>query len=375
LHLIDTTGPGGAETVFIQLADNIRSRNAKSLVVIRGPGWVEDNLRSCGLEPFIINVHGSFEIRFLLKLVKLIKQEKVDVVQSHLLGSNVYAAMAGILTRTPVVATYHGMVDINPNERFKWLKNVAMKCGIKRFVAVSNRLLKNIESQNLLVPDKSTVIYNGVDIEKYGVERKKPSTLDSRQTIKELLALPEEATMIGSLGNIRSAKAYDVLIRAGEIVIKICPNVHFIIAGHMKEPLMSQLEQLVEELELKSRFHFIGFCNDSAKFLSQMDFFCLSSSSEGFSISTIEAMASVLPVVVTKCGGPEEIIIDSSMGSMVQTGNPQELANELIRLIENPEQASSLAVNARKRVENAFSLDKMVDSYNEIYKNILEPRT
>ena len=150
LHLIDTTGPGGAETVFIQLADNMRKRGFSSIVVIHGPGWVHEELKRRGIDPYIIPAKGSFAFGFLYQLVRLIRKNRVKLIQSHLLGSNVYAAMAGNLTRVPVVATYHGMVDVNPNERFKKLKRKVMQWGIKRYVAVSQNLLKNIREQKLL---------------------------------------------------------------------------------------------------------------------------------------------------------------------------------------------------------------------------------
>jgi len=146
LHLIDTTGPGGAETVFIQLADKMRDKGFDSIVVIPGPGWVCDELVRRGLKPYVIPAKGGFAFGFLYQLVKLIKKHRVKLIQSHLLGSNVYAAMAGLITGVPVVATYHGMVDVSPNERFRSLKNRVMHWGIKHYVAVSQQLMDSIYS-------------------------------------------------------------------------------------------------------------------------------------------------------------------------------------------------------------------------------------
>ena len=169
LHLIDTTGPGGAEMVFIQLADKMRERGFKSIVVIQGPGWVHDELIRRGVEPYVMPAKGSFAFGFLYQLVRLIKKHRVGLIQSHLLGSNVYAAMAGLLTGVPVVATYHGMVDVSPDERFKLLKKKAMQWGIKHYVAVSQRLLENIREQKLLDINKASVIYNGVDLARFEI--------------------------------------------------------------------------------------------------------------------------------------------------------------------------------------------------------------
>ena len=129
LHVIDTTGPGGAETVFIDLATRLPKEKYRSLALIRGKGWVYEELCRRGLEPVLLDCKGSFNWRYLLQLRNLIRKEEVDLIQSHLLGSNVYCALAGLLTATPVVATFHGSVDIGERERFKGLKFGAIQAG------------------------------------------------------------------------------------------------------------------------------------------------------------------------------------------------------------------------------------------------------
>jgi glycosyltransferase involved in cell wall biosynthesis len=201
LHVIDTTGPGGAETVFIQLADQLRQRGYRAVVVIRGPGWVHDQLVARGLQAHVIDAKGSFNWRFLRALLRLIRKERVDLIQSHLLGSNVYCAMAGLLARKPVIATFHGMVDVGPRERFRAFKLWVLNRGVARFVAVSNSLRDAIAREGLLDAARCEIIYNGIDLGRYG--RRHERALHQR------LALPDGAVLIGSLGNIRPAKGYD----------------------------------------------------------------------------------------------------------------------------------------------------------------------
>ena len=93
LHIIDTTGPGGAETVFIDLASKLPKDKYNSIVLIRGKGWVYEELKRRNLEPILMDAKGSFNWRYLNRLMGLIKNERVDLIQSHLLGSNLYACM------------------------------------------------------------------------------------------------------------------------------------------------------------------------------------------------------------------------------------------------------------------------------------------
>lgn len=362
LHLIDTTGPGGAETVFIQLADLMRTRGYRSVVVIRGEGWVCDQLRERGIEPVILDAKGSFNIRFLFSLVSLIKKERVNLIHSHLLGSNVYASMAGLLAHVPVVATYHGMVDVNPDERFRWIKHTAMRLGIKRYVVVSKKLLENIEDQDLLDPLRTSVVYNGIDTEKYG--------LTDSSAIKEELGLPDDAILVGSLGNIRPAKAYDLLIKSAVSVISEFPQTHFIIAGHKKPSLMAELQRLIDQLGIGEHIHFLGFRQNSAEMLSQMDVFMLSSRSEGFSISTIEAMATGLPVLATRCGGPEEILEHDVTGWLVKAGDDRALSDGLKIMLTNKTTCERMASASKSSVKDHFGLQTMLGEYEKIYEKL-----
>src|SRR5690606_35839715 len=110
------------------------------------------------------------------------------------------------------------------------------------------------------------------------------------------LGLPSDTFLVGSLGNVRPAKSYDNLIRAASQLCKRHPRLHFVIAGDTKCTLMDSLKSLIEKLDLSGRMHFVGFQADTARYLSGLDVFVLSSESEGFSIATVEAQAAGIPV-------------------------------------------------------------------------------
>jgi glycosyltransferase involved in cell wall biosynthesis len=195
LHVIDTTGPGGAETVFVELADRIRGEGFQSLALVRGPGWVYDTLQQRGIATFVLDAKGSFNWRYLRELDRLIRRERVDLVQSHLLGSNIYCGVAGWLTRRPVVATFHGAVDVNPNERFRRIKFGLLNKTVSHFVAVSESLRQALQDNGLSAESPTSVVYNGVDLNRYDIPR--------HRRLAEELGLPQDAVLIGSLGNVR----------------------------------------------------------------------------------------------------------------------------------------------------------------------------
>lgn len=358
LHLIDTTGPGGAEDVFITLADKIRSPHTDSIAVIRGEGYVANTLRKRGIEPIIIDSKGSFNVGFIRQLCQLIKKHNIGLIQSHLLGSNVYASIVGLITRTPVIATYHGMVDVSPDERFKRLKLWFMRNGIARFVAVSRSLQEKIQEHKLLVPERTQVIYNGIDVSLY--------TPNRSTRLKQKLSLPANTYLLGALGNIRKSKRYDLLVEAVAQANKKGLNFAVVIAGDPKASLKAKLDEQMQAAGVNN-IHFIGFIDDTAEYLQNLDGFILSSDAEGFSISTIEAMASGLPVIATRCGGPEEIIENYDQATLVDID-----ATALAAAIENNvinNKPGTVNTAAITRVSQTFSEHAMVEAYAQLYKS------
>lgn len=362
--MIDTTGPGGAETVFIDLATRLPKDEFRSIVVIRGKGWVYEELKRRGVEPVLLDAKGSFNWRFLLRLRKIVKQENIELIQSHLLGSNVYGGLLGLITRIPVVATFHGTVDIGDNERFKSLKFAAINFAAKKIIAVSNNLASDILNRTPVNANKLSVIYNGIAIQEFNCSHS--------NTIRKQFAWGEEVIIVGSLGNIRSAKGYDILLRAAAELKEQSSKFKFVIAGQGNNGLHERLLKLRSELKLEDDVHFLGFSDNPAEFLSNLDVFLLSSTSEGFSISTIQAMASDIPVIATKSGGPEEIITHDVNGLLVNVNNPTVIATALINCINKPEKFKQLAVSAKSYVSDKFNIETMLNSYKEYYSEILD---
>jgi glycosyltransferase involved in cell wall biosynthesis len=315
------------------------------------------------VEPVLLDAKGSFNWRYLSRLRKLIRCESVDLIQSHLLGSNVYCSLAGVLTGTPVVATFHGSVDIGENERLRGVKFGAINAGSRCIIAVSDRLREDIVGRASLKVNKIKVIYNGIDTPEF--QRPRSSAL------RRKYGWPEDAVLIGSLGNIRPAKGYDILLRAAALLEQSSRSFRFVIAGQGKGKLYDDLHKLRKELGLEDKVRFLGFLDDAADYLSNLDLFLSTSISEGLPLSAIQAMVASLPVIATHCGGWEELVTDGENGLLVEAGNPGAIAVAIESVISDPELQAMLSHNARKHVIETFDISVMLKSYQEIYDQIL----
>lgn len=364
LHAIDTTGPGGAEMIFLDLVEKLKLEGYDNYAIIKGSGWVENQLKLRSVKYYIVKPSGFLSLTYYIKLYKLIRKNNTRLVHAHLLGSTLTYSILSIFLRIPVLATLHGRVDVNPNERFVAIKNHIMKFGVNKLIAVSQDLANYIAERGLFNKNNIQVIYNGIDEPGYG-----------KQELKELrnsLSIADDAILIGSLGNVRPAKSYETLIAAAaNLINEKKQNIHFIIAWHKKADLMKVLEELITQHGITDRIHFIGFHENTASYLGQLDFFALSSSSEGFSIATIEAMATGLPVVATRCGGPQEILEHQVTGLLVAVNAPDELAEGLLYLIQNPVAAQRIAIAGQTHAIKVFSFSTMLAAYRKEYTKYL----
>jgi len=359
LHVIDTGGPGGAETVFLNTVAGIDARRFRSIAVVSRDGWLAEQLRARGIEPTILHASGSFNVSYLRAILSLIHKYDVDIVAAHLYGSAVYCSLAGLLARRPVISVLHGQSDISGKGRFSGLKKLLVRSGSTKAVFVSTRLRDELKRALSLADSSCVVIPNGIDVEKY-------SSLPD-QSVREQLGISRDHILVGAIGNIRKPKSYDVLLRAARKLVDLSPRYRFAIAGEGSGDLLDKLLALRAELGLTDKVHFLGLRADVPLLLRNFDVYALSSTTEGFSIACVEAMASGVPVVATRSGGPEEILDDGKTGLLVPTNDPLALADAIERVATDAPLATLLRQQSRLVARERYALSSMLRAYEELF--------
>jgi glycosyltransferase involved in cell wall biosynthesis len=363
LYLIDTTGPGGAETVFSNLIAGVRDCADHPVAVLKGPGWLYDNLAAAGGTPLLVPQGGSFDFRYLARLRRLIRSYDIRLVHAHLLTAAVYGSVAASSCGVPTVATFHGTVDTgrggNINLR---LKLAILKRLATRLVFVSNNLKHFFTELAGFDDARTATIYNGVDTERF-----RPSPNES---LRRELGIAAGDILIGTVGNIRAPKDYPTFLRVAALLHERSARYHFVIAGHGSGTLYEELIALRKSLGLEGTMHFLGLRADTAVILNNLDAFLLTSTTEGFSIATIEAMACGVPVVATRSGGPEEIITDGADGILTTVGAASQMADALERLVDDAALREALTGKALDTVRSRFSEAAMIAAYRALYAQI-----
>lgn len=364
LHVIDTGGPGGAETVFLHCATRLDSSRFACSAVIDNDNWLAEQVRARGLEPRIETARGSFNLGYLRRIAAIARNVKADVICAHLYGSAIYASALGMATGIPVISVFHGGADISAHDRFTTLKTWIIRRGSRRVVFVSQSLRNELRGLLKIHDARTTVIPNGIDTEAFRPGRD--------NSIRDTLGLPPDAILIGAIGNIRPAKAYDNLLQAARALLDRSDRFRFVIAGQYGGTLADDLMRRRAQLGLEERVFFLGLRSDVATVLHNLDVFVLSSRSEGFSIACVEAMACGIPVIATRCGGPEEIL-DTRSGILVEKENPAALADAVHRITQSPELAHKLSQAALERARDEFSLQTMLSRYESLIETAVNP--
>jgi sugar transferase (PEP-CTERM/EpsH1 system associated) len=358
LHLCESSETGGAESVLIRLVEGLDKNRYRSMVCLLSDGWLKDQLEKRRIETVVIPQPHSFDVRWLLRAYRLLKEHQIHVMHSHEFATNVYASFLSWVTGVPVVATAHGKNYYGD----KWRRRAAYRFAARHsvMVAVSNDLKRFLTERIGILPRHIRVVHNGIDLHQY-------SASETNAAIRAHLGIGTGQRVIGTVGNLFAVKGHTYLLKACKAVVGAYPNILVLIAGEGDQ--LGALEKEASDLGIAANVRFLGFRDDVPALLHAMDVFVLPSLSEGLPLAILEALALGKPVVATHVGGIPEVVQDGLTGFLVAPKDPQALAEKILLLLRHPETASDLGRAGRRRVEDAFSIKKMIHEYQWLYEN------
>ena len=361
LHLIETSEPGGAETVLAYIASNLDPDRYRSIACVLEKGWLTDHLDSLGIPYVMIENRWSYDPVFFFKLLRLIRREKIDLIHSHEFMMTVYGSISAKLARIPHVGTIHGKVYYPDKQcRVRLLRMAAKLCS--RLIAVSDDLNRFLTTLLGVRYGKIETLYNGIDLEKY-------RSVDSREGSRERLGLQDASIVLGTVGSLFEVKGLPYLLEAIVLLRDKYPRLSLLIAGEGNRE--DSLRTIAGQLKLGDTVKFLGFRDNIPDILQVVDIYVCSSVSEGLSLSILEAMAMSKPVVATDVGGNPELITDCENGFLVPAKDPVRLADAITELIDSPERRLEFGTRSREIVESRFSPERMVRDYEALYRQVM----
>jgi len=357
-QVLNSLDCGGLEKLTLELSLKLKARGHVVTICCLEKAGNLLNIRHSGIEVIALNKRNGLDLTLPFRLISIIRQRKPDVVHTHNPGPLLYGTIAAKLAGVPVIInTRHGRAPRHTNKLI-WDINDAV-------VAISNDARNELLKNNTLHPDKVSVIHNGIDLDAF-------KDRASQQEIKNTLGL-DSSYVIGTVSRLSREKDQTSLIRAFAAIASNEPNVRLVFAGD--GPLKGELATLSYDLGIENKVTFLGFRNDVSTILQAFDIFVLPSLQEGISLSLLEAMASGKPTIVTNVGGNPEVVMDDTVGLTTPPEDPEKLASAIMKIMKNRDSANKMGAFGRKRVEEEFGIDKMVDRYLDLYQKILKRKT
>ena len=300
-------------------------------------------------------------LRQLRKCVKFLRENKIEVIHTHDFYTNIFGMAAARLARVSLkIASKRETGGMRSASQKKIEKQAFRQADA---IVVNAEAVKKYLVENEISAGKIKIIYNGLDL-----ERLTPKISDRVvNCINFNLPKNENIKFVTLVANLRhTVKNQPMFLRSAQKVLQKFPETHFILAGEGE--LTESLQNLANELGIIEKTHFIGRCTNIPELLSISFAGVLTSSAEGFSNSILEYMSARLPVVATNVGGASEAVIIGETGFLVESDDDEAMANQIIRLLQNPEKARKMGESGRKVVEEKFSCAAQLEKTLELYE-------
>jgi len=384
LYLNPTVAIGGAERSLIELVSGVDRELVEPLAACVMEGPLTQALREAGarveLNPwpaFALRIgRGSFLSKLLLpfaaivliphvlRLAGMVRREKIAIIHTNGLKSNVIGSVVRLLTGCKLV--WHVRDVLQPGMTrsvFGALARWTVTCLVANSRAVA-------ETFPGMPAGRIRVIYNGLDTDLYA-----PGP--PREDVRSALGLSGESFVIGAIGALAPLKGHIHLIRAVPQILKVAPRAKVVIVGQEMyltlghEGYRSVLEKEIDARGVRDHVVLSGYRDDPVEVLRCFDVLVHASIyPESFGRVLAEAMACGVPVVATGLGGPLEIIAEPGQGILIPAGDPGAIAAAILSLHGDPDRRRKMSAAGRRRVESAFGRRRYLREVEALYRDV-----
>jgi len=309
-------------------------------------------------------VSPAKDIPFLVKYVKFLKKNRVDILHTHSSKAGILGRLAAAIARVPVVVhTVHGWGFHD----YQSAPVRAFYTGLERMMAPLTDTLIAVSRENISRGLRAGIghhtqyqlIHSGIDVAEFA----KPSR--PRNATRKGLGIPVDAKVVGTVGNFKAQKAPLDFVRAAALIVKSVPDAWFVMAGDGE--LRKEAEDLAEKLGIQKRVVFAGWRRDIPDLLASFDLFALSSLFEGLPRSVLQAHSAGLPIVATDAGGSAEAVQDGITGYIVRPHDINGFSARIISILKDPIRAREMGEAGRKAIGDDFEISRMLKDIEEKY--------
>ena len=365
--VIDSLKVGGAQRLIAAYAASAAAHGLDPVIITLREGgapFILESIQAAGVQVIPLPSPSLFSLQRWQTLVELLKEESVDLVQTHLIYSNILGTLAAHRADIPVIATLHS-TTVRGNWKSRILKrmeNYCLRTYATRILAVGN-----------VVADFNQGNYGDrtIDVIPNGIPRPNLPEFPDRERLRKEIMGNHSGSLIITVGRFSRAKGYEDMINAFHMLSQRAqqPKLLMVGAGSHVESIRAQ----IESLKLNQSVILAGEREDVTNLLALSDVYASSSHREGLPLAVLEAMMVGLPVVATSVGDIPNVVTKET-GVVVPPHRPELLAAALEDLLENPEKRRAMGKAAHRRAMDEYSLDAWMRRHLDLYRDVLASR-
>lgn len=365
-YVIDDLGIGGAQRQLVELAKALpRDRYALHVISLSTDKRAfEPAIRQLDVPLTLIPQSGVWSPGTFSALYRTLRAQRPDVVHTWLFTADLYGRLAAWLARVPVILS--AVRSVEPDKPAHYVLADRLLRRITTAFTVNAKAIGIVlSSRERVSPSRIQTVYNGVDLAVFD-----PSRRDG--AIRQQIAVGHDAPLIGIVGRLAPVKDHATFLRAAALVVREEPAARFLIAG--SGPLRDALRQAVARLNLQEHVRFLDSQSEAAPVFAALDVVVVTSRYEGCCNVILEGMAMGKPVIATAVGGNPELVIPGETGLLIPPEDPQNLADAILHLLQDPDRARAMGQAARRRIEEHFTLERMAEQTDQFYQAIMQER-
>ncbi|CBE67308.1 putative Glycosyltransferase, group 1 family protein [Candidatus Methylomirabilis oxygeniifera] len=374
--VIATLNYGGAQVQLCHLAKLLRRYKYEVMVccVTRGGPLAED-LREAEVEVRVIGKRHKLDVTVLWKLIRIFKSYRPDIVHCQLFTANMWGRLAARISGIRgIIAT---VLSLEADRGISYVLVDRLLAHVTDRIVCNTWEIKGYLAEGeKMDPGKLTVVHNGVDTDWSGSWLAAHGILPLGSS-KSALGLAPHRPVVGMVCRFDPRKGIEIFLDACELLLRQRDDVQFLLVGDAdpaqpdQVACKAQVMKRLEQSPLSSSVVLPGLAADVRPLLHCMNVFVLTSHTEGLPNALMEAMAMERPIVATTVGGVPELVRHEIDGLLVPPGDPEAVANAVLRLLQQPDVAWVMARKARERMCEDFSLARMVSDTTKIYHEVL----
>jgi glycosyltransferase involved in cell wall biosynthesis len=323
-----------------------------------------DAIESAGARLITMPSRSLFNLKRLKWLIRFLREERIDIVQTHLLYANVLGSVAAYFAKVPVICTLHS-VYVEKMGRLRLVKRLENFC------------LRYLATRILAVGEEVAVTHHEhyddrtVDVIPNGIPASEEITTQTRNHLRREIADDDTRAIIITVGRLERVKGYEDMIQAFKLLRETGLKSILLMVG--SGTLHDSIQSQVQALHLEQSVILAGERHDIPRLLASSDIFASSSHREGLPLSVLEAMMAGLPIVATAVGDIPNVVTQET-GVVVPPHEPARLAAALEELLRNPVRRREMGKAARFRALKEYSLDVWMERHVELYKDVIRSR-